>query len=82
MSNLSNLLGVKEDLLNEAVARFEDLSGFPSEDIRLLAETERRVRQRTADLGLDHTTPKVPNYTIPFWLNSNKTAHIWTKKSV
>jgi hypothetical protein len=53
MSNLTKLLNIKGSLVDDAVAKFEDLSGFPNEDIRILSEIEVVARERIADLGMD-----------------------------
>lgn len=57
---LSKLLGATEPLFSMSLKQLEEISGQPSEDVRLTAEILGKVRMKTEELGLDpdDTTPK------------------------
>lgn len=57
---LSKLLGATEPLFSLSISQLEEVSGLPSEDVRLTAEILGKVRMKTEELGLDpdDTTPK------------------------
>lgn len=50
---LAHLLGMTESAATEAVAKLESLSGYPSEDNRLLAESNFKVHSKLQGLKLD-----------------------------
>ena len=54
-STLAKLLGEAEESLEKTIDKFESLSGYNSEDVRLLADMEHQTRQKIASLGLDPT---------------------------
>lgn len=47
------MLGKPEQLIGEAVWELEKLAGFPSEDVRLVADNGLKLRQKMTQLGLD-----------------------------
>lgn len=51
--NLARILGKTEDELRKKISALEEKCGYPSEDVRLLAENKQRLRAKTAQLGLD-----------------------------
>lgn len=51
--NLANLLAQQEADVTKALFAFEEKCGFPSEDVRLLAENKHRLRSKIGQLGLD-----------------------------
>ena len=53
MKNLSVALGRSEEELKTAVGKLEAFCGFPSEDVRLLAESRNQLRAKLSQLGLD-----------------------------
>ena len=53
MSSLAQLLEVPEVSIAKAIAKLEDLSGYPSQDVRLLAEMKANLRSKVHDLKLD-----------------------------
>ena len=57
---ISKLLGATEPLFSQSIQQLEDISGKPSEDVRLHAELLGKVRIKTEELGLDpdDTSPK------------------------
>jgi len=50
---LSKLLDEPEVLVESAIKKLENISGWQSTDVRLLAEIDSKVRQRLVELGLD-----------------------------
>lgn len=50
---LSSLLGVPEKALAKAIGQLEAKNGYPSHDVRHLAETIQKTRKKIAELGLD-----------------------------
>lgn len=50
---MADLLKSPEAGLSKAVSKFEELTGYPSEDVRLLVENKQKVRSKTSELGLD-----------------------------
>lgn len=50
---LAGLLQKPEQQVTAAIAKLESLSGYTSEDVRLLAEVRQKLRLKTAQLGLD-----------------------------
>lgn len=50
---LSNLLSKSEQFISLAIDELEARSGFPSEDVRLIAENKQKVAQKISELGLD-----------------------------
>lgn len=64
--NLAKLLSVDETSLAMFIAKLEEWSGSPSEDVRLLSENKNRVRQKIGQLGLDadDTTDKELFYAL------------------
>lgn len=50
---LSNLLSKPEQLITAAIGELEARAGFPSEDVRLVAENKQKIRQKISELGLD-----------------------------
>ncbi len=50
---LSKLLGKPEKEVTKFIEQMEDKFGYPSHDVRLLAEVGQVVKQKVADLGLD-----------------------------
>lgn len=50
---LSHLLQKPEALVANTVAKLEEKTGFPSHDVRLLADINLAVRNKVRDLGLD-----------------------------
>lgn len=50
---LSNLLGKSEQLIGSAIDELEARTGFPSEDVRLIAENKQKISQKISELGLD-----------------------------
>lgn len=53
MKRLAQLTGEPEEKLSRVVAKLEDLSGFNSEDVRLLSNLGRKVHHKVQGLGLD-----------------------------
>lgn len=51
--NMAFLLARPEHLVSDAIQRLEELSGFQSIDIHMLAEINSKLRQKTDELGLD-----------------------------
>ena len=51
--NLARILGRRTDELQMSLAAFEEKCGFPSEDVRLLAENKQQLRTKMEQLGLD-----------------------------
>ena len=51
--NLARLLANEEGEITESIAKLEELCGFPSEDVRLLAENKHQLRTKISQLGLD-----------------------------
>ncbi len=51
--NLAILLNKPEHVLEGIIGRLEELSGWQSTDVKLLAEINSTLRKKTADLGLD-----------------------------
>jgi hypothetical protein len=64
--NLAKLLAVDEAGLAMIIAKLEEQSGFPSEDVRILAENKHQVRRKIEQLGLDanDTTDKELYYGL------------------
>lgn len=60
MSKLALLSGEPKRLTDKVVAKLEELSGYASEDVRLLAEHQSGYRDKIGQLGLDcdDTTPQ------------------------
>lgn len=58
--NLAQLLGLDEHAVGKAVAKLEELSGYPSEDNRILSEIKLGLRRKLSELRLDpdDTTPR------------------------
>lgn len=58
--HIAQILGTDEQKTVTAIARLEELSGFASEDNRLISEIKANLRMKVAQLGLDpyDTTPK------------------------
>jgi hypothetical protein len=50
---LAGLIDQPEALVELAVKKLEHMSGFQSEDVRLLAQIEQTARAKTTQLGLD-----------------------------
>ena len=50
---ISSLIGCQESVAAEAIAKLEQMTGYHSEDIRMLAEIEASTRKHVAALGLD-----------------------------
>lgn len=50
---LSRLLAKPESEVAKTIARLEAKCGYPSEDVRLLAENKQKMRVKIAQLGLD-----------------------------
>ncbi|OVE79338.1 hypothetical protein BVY00_00720 [bacterium G20] len=50
---LSRLIDRPEDEVKTIISRLEATHGYPSHDVRLLAEVSQAVKQKIADLGLD-----------------------------
>lgn len=50
---LSRLLKRSEDEIAYIIAKLEGSSGYPSEDVRILAENKHRLRNKISQLGLD-----------------------------
>jgi len=53
MDALATVLGKTEHEVQEAVGKLEELCGYPSEDVRLLADAQHQLRTKIAQLGLD-----------------------------
>src|SRR3989344_1896772 len=51
--NLARLLAREETEITKSIAKLEELCGFPSEDVRLLAENKQKLRAKVHQLGLD-----------------------------
>jgi hypothetical protein len=51
--NLARLLGKEQAEVIKALTKLEERSGFPSEDVRLLAENKHKLRAKIQQLGLD-----------------------------
>lgn len=64
--NLAKLLSVDETELALIIAKLEQRSGFPSEDVRMLAENKHKLRRKIEQLGLDadDTTDKELYYAL------------------
>lgn len=56
----------KEPEVAKAIAKLEASCGYPSEDVRLLAENKQKIRDKIAQLGLDpdDTTAKELYFTL------------------
>ncbi len=50
---LARLLGKSEKEITSALAKLEAQCGYPSEDVRLIAENKQKLRVKIAQLGLD-----------------------------
>jgi hypothetical protein len=50
---LASLVGKADIEVSRIVARLEELSGWPSEDVRLVAEVKQTLNRKLAQLGLD-----------------------------
>lgn len=50
---LAKILDQPESEITRALAKLEERSGYPSEDVRLLAENKHRLRGKIRQLGLD-----------------------------
>lgn len=50
---LAQLLGKTEKEISKAVMAMEELTGYPSEDIRLVSDSKLKLRDKIAGLGLD-----------------------------
>ena len=63
---LSKLLGATEPLFSQSIQQLEDITGKPSEDVRLYAELLGKVRIKIEELGLDpdDTSPKELHYAL------------------
>ena len=53
MSRLANLLGEPERKMRKVIAKLEDLSGYNSEDVRLMAQMQAELNAKIGSLGLD-----------------------------
>ena len=51
--NLARLLAKDENELTKSITKLEEFCGFPSEDVRMLAENKQKVRTKIQQLGLD-----------------------------
>jgi hypothetical protein len=51
--NLAKLLAQEETALRKVLSKLEEKCGFPSEDVRLLAENKYLLRSKIGQLGLD-----------------------------
>lgn len=63
---LAKLLGKPEKEITSSIAQLEALSGYPSEDVRLLADNKQKQRLKIAQLGLDadDTTDEELHYAL------------------
>ena len=52
---LAKLLDKPEEIFAPLIKKFEDLSGYPSEDVRLLVEVEHQTLKKIAALHMDPT---------------------------
>src|SRR3989304_1942100 len=52
-AHLSKLVGKAEEEVAQFINRMEDRFGYPSVDVRLLAEINQIAKQKVAELGLD-----------------------------
>lgn len=50
---LANLINKPEPIITRAIEELERLSGYPSEDVRLLAEVTQKLGRKVTSLGLD-----------------------------
>lgn len=50
---LGTLLGKEEAEIAAIISKFESITGYPSHDVRLLAENKQKIRTKIAELGLD-----------------------------
>lgn len=59
-TKLAQIFGDLSDKAASEIERLETRLGFPSEDVRLLADSHQKIRQKLAELNLDpdDTTPK------------------------
>lgn len=64
--NLARLLSKPHEELGAALAKLEAVCGYPSEDVRLLAENKQKLRAKLSHLGLDpdDTTDKELYYAL------------------
>ncbi|MBA3757804.1 hypothetical protein H0X09_02995 [Candidatus Saccharibacteria bacterium] len=71
--NLAALLGIDSQVMDKAIAKLEQLSGYPSEDNRILSETKLNLRRKLLELNLDpdDTTPRELYYTLGSHFNSD-----------
>jgi hypothetical protein len=53
MKRLSTLIGESEESTRKIVAKLEDLSGYPSEDVRLLSYIAQKTNNKISSLGFD-----------------------------
>lgn len=53
MRNLAVLLGKTEQELHQNIGKLEQMCGFPSEDVRIMAESKSQLRHKLGQLGLD-----------------------------
>lgn len=53
MKRLSTLIGESEQATRKIVVKLEDLSGYPSEDVRLLSYMAQKTNNKISSLGLD-----------------------------
>ena len=51
--NLARLLTKDEARVTKSISKLEELCGFPSEDVRLMAENKQKLRAKLQQLGLD-----------------------------
>ncbi len=63
---LATLLDKPETIISAAINKLEDLAGYPSADVRLIAENHSKVRSSIKQLGLDEkdTTPEEFYYAL------------------
>lgn len=50
---ISRLLDQPERLVAKAIGKLEDKNGYPSHDVRLVASSHQKIRQKISELGLD-----------------------------
>jgi ribosome assembly protein YihI (activator of Der GTPase) len=53
MKRIARILGEDEDRVATLVNALEEKNGFPSHDVRYLAENVQKIHSKITDLGLD-----------------------------
>ena len=50
---IASMLGQPEHIVKRTISKLEEKNGYPSHDVRLIAENHQKIRAKLAELGLD-----------------------------